>query len=821
MRSEEEQDIKTYFVKVILPLPLDTFTYRIQRVLNNQIAVGQLVAVKFGRKKKKIYGGIVSEISEQGPSGYQASYIQEIVDETPLISAEQLKFWKWLSSYYLCKLGDVMVAALPAGMRLSGETRLFVNSNETLDPNLLSSEELKILSLLEKEAYITPEQLEKEAQIQNPLKFIRSLYERNLLLVAEEMNLKSKSKTRSIVKLNFQPSNEKALKEAFEQVKRSPKQTELLLEIINEGGTQERKILLQKTQSSYAILHGLIKKGLVGIHQEEISRFQISKEDHLTFELSKEQDTAVKNIEIGFANKKPTLLMGPTASGKTYVYLDLIQKTLAEGKQVLYLLPEIALTEQIISKLKNFLGNDVLVTHSKYNLQERAEIWELLRSKAVNVIVGPRSSIFSPFFDLGLIIVDEEHESSFKQNEKAPRFHGRDSALVLAQIWNANILLGSATPSIESMYFAQKDKYHMVNLEGKFAKMGSITYQPIHLKDAIEKNKMNEMFSFEMIEQIKETVSDGRQVIVFHNRKGFVPETQCLSCGWIPQCPNCDISLTYYKYNQVMRCHYCGFKSSPPVSCNNCGSHQLQLEGYGTEKITEILQAILSETKIERFDQESTRKKKAHREIMERFKSGETQILVGTQLLAKGFDFENVDLVAVINADHMLYFPDFRSGERTYQLITQVSGRTGRHDNDGKVLIQSYQPSHPVLQSIINEDYPSMFDSELREREEFLYPPFTRLVLIQIKDFEALNAEKLAHVLGNELRSQLGSRVIGPSKPPISKINRWYIREILVKINRSQDQLHGIKQAIQTICLKVNQLPEHRKSRIVINVDPN
>lgn len=821
MNLEEVDDIKTLFVKVILPLPLETFTYRIPRTLNDKIKEGQLIAVLFGRKNKKLYGAIVAEVSEKGPKNYQASYIQEIVDETPLLSVAQLQFWKWMSKYYMCKLGDVMVAALPAGLRLSGETRIFLNPKELISINELTPEEISIISYLENNAYATASLLEKHLEIKNPLRYIRSLYDKNLVLVAEDIKSNQKPKTKAVVSLAFNKSNEVELEKAFEAVQRSTKQAEMLLYLINQGGKVDKKNLLKATGLSSSIAQGLLKKSIIEIHSEEITRFALEENENNTIQLNDEQKLAVSAIEKGFVANKPALLFGPTASGKTYVYLDLIKKALKEGKQVLYLLPEIALTEQVIIKLKQFLGEEVLVTHSKYSLQERAEIWELLRSKAINVIIGPRSSIFSPFYDLGLIIVDEEHEPSFKQNEKSPRFHGRDSALVLAKLWNANIVLGSATPSIESMYSAISGKFTLVKLMNKFTKTGSINFKTLNFKSAVEKNKLHDMFSFEMIEHLKKVLNEKRQAIIFHNRKGFVPETNCLSCGWVPQCPNCDISLTYYKYNQVMRCHYCGFKSPPPTECADCGSHQLQLEGYGTEKITEVLQGILPEHKIERFDQESTKKKKAHKEIMQRFKSGETEILVGTQLLAKGFDFENVDFVGVVNADHMLYFPDFRSGERTFQLLTQVAGRTGRHDNQGEVMLQSYRPDHPILQSIINTDYKYMYETELEDRENFLYPPFTRLILIQIKDFDALVAEKASRWLGQMLKDKLGHRVIGPSKPPISKINRWYIREILIKIDKKKDHLTSIKSEVNAICLNVRTVDEYKKTRVLINVDPN
>jgi len=810
----------TLFVQVILPLPLDSFTYRIPFHLNEQIAIGQLVAVSFGRKTKKLYGGIVSAISERAPSSFQAAYIQEIVEEIPLISEQQLTFWKWMSSYYQTRLGDVMIAALPSGLRLSGETRIYANKEELINPEVLDAKELEILALIDGTSYVTPEQLQKELSLVNPLKYLRSLYDKGLVKVADEINKNFKPKTRPFVSLIFNPKNEHELETAFEKVKKSPKQSQLLLQLINEPEEIDKRDLLSKTGISAAVFNGVLKKGLIKVYHKALSRFEIESNKSNKLTLSHPQREAVSQIESGFKQKKPVLLFGPTASGKTYVYLNLIKKALTQGKQVLYLLPEIALTEQAIFKLQEFLGEEVLVTHSKYSIQHRAEIWDLLRSKAVNVIVGPRSAIFSPFYDLDLIVVDEEHESSFKQNDKAPRFHGRDAALMLGKIWGANVLLGSATPSIESMFASERGKLQKVILDHKYTEHGEIHFETVNLKESLEKNKMIEMFSFEMIEALKENIEKQRQAIIFHNRKGFVPVTTCTSCGWVPHCINCDIALTYYKYNNEMRCHYCGFKSQPPSNCSDCGSNALEIEGYGTEKITEELRKILPDIQIERFDQESTRKKTEHKRIMEGFKTGSVQILVGTQLLAKGFDFENVDFVGVVNADHMLHFPNFRAGERTFQLLTQVAGRTGRRERSGRVMLQSYRPDHPVIQSIIHNDYYGFYNSEIQDRKSFAYPPFTRLIFIQVKDFDALQAEKAARHLGMLLKNRLGQRIVGPAKPSIAKINRWYLREILVRMDKKKDNILAIKAEIQTIVDQFNFLPDYKKSRVIINVDP-
>ncbi len=813
---------KTLFVQVALPLPLESFTYRVPFELNDAIAIGQMVAVYFGRKNKKLYGGIVVEISEQVPKDFQASYIEEIVDLIPLISQQQLNFWKWIAQYYIAHLGDVMIAALPAGLRVSGETRIFITKNADFGASPLANEEIKILSNLEQNAYLTVENIQKKLGVEKPLRFIKSLYEKGLIAVADEILKSFKAKRSTYLKISANLDNEQALHDCLNSLeKRSPKQLNVLLFLLQNKNIEfEKKDLSNRTGASSAILKSMEEKGFVQTYFKEQSRIAYNDIAVSQFELSENQSAAVQSANQYFAEKKPVLLFGPTASGKTYVYLELIKQTLAKGKQVLYLLPEIALTEQMIDKLSTYLGDDVLVTHSKYSQNERSEVWDLLRSKAVNVIVGPRSAIFSPFDDLGLIIVDEEHENSFKQSDKSPRFHGRDAAIMLANIWGANIVLGSATPSLETMFAAQSAKYGLVKLIQKFDAQGKIAFEEVNLSEARSKNKLKEMFTFEMIAGLKRTLEEGKQAIIFHNRKGFVPITTCTNCGWVPHCINCDIALTYYKYNQEMRCHCCGFKSKPPLECTDCGSTSLQTEGYGTEKITEDLKIILPDARIERFDQESTKKKKVQKELIDGFTNKDIQILVGTQLLAKGFDFEDVDFVGVVNTDHMLYFPDFRSGERTFQLITQVAGRTGRRERVGKVMLQTQRPNHPVINAIMQSDYQLMYDAELMERKNYNYPPFSRLILIQIKNFNALDAEKAANHFANQIRAILGYRVFGPAKPIVSKVRRWYIRDILVKINRQTDDLERIKMELKQQISLFNNNSDFKASRLIINVDP-
>jgi len=814
---------ETLFVQVALPLPLETFTYRVPFQLNDKIKLGQMVAVRFGRKIKKLYGGVVLHISTEVPQGFQAAYIEEIVDEIPIINEYQLRFWKWLASYYMSNLGDVMIAALPAGLRVNGETRIFSSNNPDIGDGPLDENEIKILAALEQNAYLTIDKVQKIFDLPYPLKYIKSLYEKGLIKVADEITKNYKPKRVAMVRLHENAQDETLLRAYITQMeKRSAKQLQVLLYLLqNQGEPIEKRKLLNQTGASAAVIKSLEEKFIVSQYYKEESRLKAFTGELEQFTLSSEQTEAVAAIEKGFEEKKPVLLFGPTASGKTYVYLSLIKKALDEGKQVLYLLPEIALTEQMIQKLSTFLGDEVLVTHSKYSQNERAEAWDLLRSKAVNVIVGPRSAIFSPFFDLGLIIVDEEHENSFKQTDKSPRFNGRDAAIMLAKFSDADIILGSATPSVESMYAAKQNKYQLVELATKFDQAGSIEFTEVSLTEAKEKNKLKSMFTFEMIDEIKNTIADGKQAIIFHNRKGFVPITTCASCGWIPHCVNCDIALTYYKYNQEMRCHYCGFKTKPPTNCQDCGSTSLVIEGYGTEKITEDLKAILPDVGIERFDQESTRKKKAHKELIDGFAAGNIKILVGTQLLAKGFDFESVDFVGVVNADHMLYFPDFRSGERTFQLITQVAGRTGRRDRVGKVMLQTHRSNHPIIHAIMEHDYYKMYQTELDERSKFNYPPFSRLILLQIKSFEAFDAEKAANILGKTLKQTFGERILGPAKPHVSKVKRWHIREILLKINRTTDDLVAIKKAVKKEIDQFYQATDFKKVRITINVDPS
>ncbi len=820
--NDDFEDKITLFVKVALPLPLESFTYRVPFLLNNKIALGQMVTVYFGRKIKKLYGGIVLEINELPPKNFQASYIEDIIDEIPLINHEQLKFWSFLAQYYMCNMGDVMIAALPAGLRVNGESKIFAVKQVSLNENQLADDEIKILYLLEQNAYLTIDDIQKKYLINTPLKYIKSLYEKGLVNVEEEVTKTYKPKRKTMLKLDDSILEEKNLESCLAEIgKKSEKQiTGILFFIQNGNASIAKNDFINETGLSSAVIKTLIDKKILVLFYEEESRIPMSKEEINTFKLTILQQEAVAEINQYFLQKKPVLLFGPTASGKTFVYLDLIKAALAKGKQVLYLLPEIALTEQMIVKLSKYLGNEILVTHSKYSQNERAETWELLRSKVVNVIVGPRSAIFSPFFNLDLIIVDEEHESSFKQNDKAPRFNGRDAAIKLAQIWGANIVLGSATPSLESMHAAKQKKYGLVTLTEKFNQAGSLNFIEINMSVEKEKNKVHSMLSFDMLNAIKKTIEEKKQVIVFHNRKGFVPITSCTTCGWIPTCINCDISLTYYKYSQEMRCHCCGYKSKVPSVCMDCGGGALQTEGYGTEKITEDLIKLLPEASIERFDQESTRKKNAQKNLIKAFENNEINILVGTQLLAKGFDFDDVDLVCVVNTDHMLFFPDFRAGERTFQLITQVAGRAGRRDRIGKVILQTQRSNHPIIQAIKTGDYDLMFENEISSRSNFLYPPFSRLIHVQIKNFDPLIAEKGAIALANALKIAFGNRALGPSKPIIAKVRRWYLRDILIKMHKESDDIVSIKNALkQTIAQFIKQ-SAFKGLRIVINVDP-
>ncbi len=812
----------TLFADVILPLPIPyLFTYRVPVELNEYVEVGKRVVVQFG--KKKLYSGIVSHLHSIPPKAYQAKYIDSILDESPVVNESQLKFWKWLSSYYLCSIGEVMNAALPTGLKLVSKTKIIRNEEVEISPNELSDKEYLILEALEIRNVLEMSEVDSIVSSSSSYKVIKSLLEKNAVIVAEQLKEKYKPKVEKYVQL---PANfsENEVRNAFESLEKAPKQLEafmMFLQLKKEAESIPKKKLIRLANTSSSIVKQLIVKGFLCEVSKEESRIETKNVQENIDSLSVIQEAAIQEIKVYFEQDKTVLLHGVTGSGKTEVYIQLIQEQLEKGNQVLYLLPEIALTTQIITRLRKKFGDKVGIYHSKSNSHERVEVWnELLKKEKsrFQIIIGARSAIFLPFHNLGLAIVDEEHDSSYKQQDPAPRYQGRDASLYLSSIHGANVLLGSATPSIESYWNAKEKKFGLVEITERYGNLKLPEIVISNLKEATRKKKMKSHFSQFLIDEMQTYLDNKEQIILFQNRRGYNPSWLCESCGWVPQCKNCDISLTYHKYTHYQKCHYCGFTEKPISKCKACGSNSLKMQGFGTEKIEEDLSLYFPTSAVKRMDYDTTRNKNGYQHIIDNFEQGAIDILVGTQMVTKGLDFDNVGMVGVLNADSLLHYPDFRSFERSFQLLTQVAGRAGRKEKQGKVIIQTYSPEHPVIERVIENDFLGMYNQEIEEREKYGYPPFYRLIKITVKHRERERSAEAADELSKLLKKQLGARVLGPETPAIARIKNLYINQLMIKFERKISPVK-LKEFIQETVGKFNNQPHFKSVRIVMDVD--
>jgi len=810
-------ELKTYFVDILLPLPIPNFfTYRVQREFEKELEVGKRVLVPFGRNK--LYTGIVWKTHLNNPGHYQVKYLHSIIDHEPIISKKTAEFWTWISAYYACTLGEVMQAALPSLLKLQSEQILVLM--EPIDgeiPNELSDNEKIVYDiLLQKEKLVVKELYTLLGT--NIFKTIRSLYDRGLVITKEEIKETYRERQIKIIEKNPHMA-EGEWELIFANLERkAPKQSDALLKIFQKG-KQEKGKFLKNYSIRAGVLNELIKKGFVLESLKSQSRLPRFKIQETNNELSESQNHALIEIENNFKDAKPNLLWGVTASGKTHIYIELIKKQLKEGKQSLFLLPEIALTTQLTHRLAKYFGDQLTVTHSKYNQKERVEAWNKISNGEKKVIVGARSALFSNFYNLGLIIVDEEHETSFKQFEPSPRYHARDAAVFLAQKNKAKILLGSATPSIETLENVQKGKYNLVKLNNKFSPGKKPKIQCIDLKDEYKRKRMNGAFSQTLIEEIDACIQSGKKALLFQNRKGFVPLIECKTCGHIPQCNACDVSLVYYKKQNQMRCHYCGFKEHANQACSSCQSKDLIEIGYGTEKIEALAEDIFPNYRIGRLDQNAANTRKKYEKILDNFDQGNLDILIGTQMIGKGLDFKNVGLVAIVDADSLLHFPDFRAHERTFHLITQVAGRAGRQGFESNVFIQSFKPHHAIYQMIIGQDFDAFFQREIRERKKHLYPPFRRLIKITIRDKDFIACKNSAHKLALNLRKN-NLNVLGPSAPLVGRIRNKFLQDVLIKVGLSNTSLQAIKNDLSEFIQKIKEEKEHNSSDFLVDVDP-
>ena len=820
----------TLFVDVILPLPLPKlYTYRVPFDWNDHIKQGSRVIVQFG--KKKIITAIVAAIHETPPEIYEAKYILEILDEHPSVNPTQLKLFEWMSGYYLCNIGDVLTAALPAGLKLSSESHVQLNPDVDFNDFELSDKELSLVSALHHRESMKYEEIAKLLGVANPYNLVKSLVKKNLVILFEQVKEKYKPKREKRIRLNVDLLEEDHLETVVNQLDKKPKQQQILLHyltrvpVINHPHLNEKGItktsLLQEEAISPSSLKTLIKNGIIEEFEVIIPRFDMSDDDEFPeVTLSEVQTAARDEVLQHFNDKNAVLLHGITGSGKTEIFIDLIQKVLQGGSQVLYLLPEIALTTQIVTRLKKVFGASMAVYHSRFSDNERVEVWQGLIEGKFNFVVGVRSSVFLPFDNLGLIIVDEEHETSYKQYEPAPRYQARDTALMLANFHHAKVLLGSATPSIESYYQATNGHWGLVELNKRF---GDAQLPDIELVDIrfLWRQKNPTGLSDKLLQTLEATLDKHEQAIIFQNRRGYSPYMQCEECGFIPTSPTCNIALTLHRYANELRCHISGHRESIPHACPACGSPKLKAIGIGTEKIEDDLKVYFPEAAIQRMDLDTTRKKNSYQDIIEAFEQQKVDFLVGTQMVTKGLDFDHVSLVGIFNADRMIHYPDFRSLERAFHLMLQVSGRAGRKEKPGKVLIQTYNPYHSIFDLIKNHDYVSFYQQEILEREKFLYPPFSRLIRITTKNESQEASLKTAQALQKRMINKLGKkRLLGPQAPVIDKIRDQYLYNLLIKLDRGKVDLKKAKAFIQESIDYVLSKKEHKGSRIVVDVDP-
>jgi primosomal protein N' (replication factor Y) (superfamily II helicase) len=827
----EEVEVTTQFAEVLLPVPIPKlFTYRVPKLLDEKVRVGQRVIVQFG--KKKILTGIIFALHQKPPKEYEAKYILELLDEGEVIYSQQFKLYQWIADYYLCTLGEVMMAALPAGLKLTSES--MVQINPSFDPDHtefeFSEKEWVLLLRLRKGplSYSDVTQLFNSKNIYN---LFRSLSSKSAIILYEEVRERYKPKTERHVRLCDQYVSKKSLEALFEIMATRQKQEAILLQYLNKvpvftnPALNLRGMLREEFKENGKLVnayHILLKEKILEEFDIAVPRFGFEDPEHVPPLLLSEKQQLARNEILKSLNEKGTVLLhGVTGSGKTEIYIDLIKRALDGGNQVLYLLPEIALTTQIVFRLKKMFGSLMGVYHSKFSDNERVEVWNGILTGKFKLVVGVRSSVFLPFDNLGLIIVDEEHDSSYKQHEPTPRYHARDVAMVMAQIHQAKVVLGSATPSVETFHHAETGRYGMISLTERF---GEAQLPEILFTDLTKEKKRKTMkgeFSLLLLNEIKEALAKKEQVILFQNRRGYSPMVECEDCGWVPKCINCAVSLTYHQYRHAMICHYCGYKEELPSQCPTCSSKRIQTLGYGTEKLEEELKLHFAEAKVQRMDLDTTRSKTGYETIIKGFESGDTNILVGTQMVTKGLDFNNVNLVGVFDADRMMHFPDFRSHERAFQLIMQVSGRSGRREKKGKVVIQTSSPTHPLFSFVIKHDVTGFIQEQLRDRQEHFYPPFSRLIEITVKHSDKKIAVEVAEKLAEQLKKKKsGIKILGPGEPMISKLRNDYLMSILLKIGRDQGKLGEIKAELYLLAENLKAEKEYRSTRIVFDVDP-
>jgi len=824
----------TLFAEILLPLPIPgTFTYRVPFAMNEMVGIGQRVSVQFG--KRRVYAGLVIQLHENPPAKGIPKYILSVLDEKPLVNSTQLSFWNWMADYYLCKLGEIMNVAIPSAFKLSSESKLILSNMFKPDMENLNEAEYRITEALLQNKKLTVKEVTEIVGFQKVLPLLKNMIDKRLVFMEEELSPLYKPKKEKLIQLEdtyFKDGNLQALMDQLS--KRAHKQLELLMGFLSlsgfplqKGKQVQKSSLLNKAKNAQAAYKALVDKGVFVEGERTVSRFETDdKETHASSRLNASQEEAYRLLKLEFEKHLVVLLHGVTSSGKTEIYIKLIEDALAQNKQVLYLLPEIALTTQIIERLRKHFGDEVGVYHSRYNQNERAEVWENIAGlqqtkvhKTYRIILGPRSAMFLPFDNLGLVIVDEEHDQSYKQFDPAPRYHARDAVIYLASLHHAKVILGSATPAIETYFNAKTGKYGLVSLTERFGGLKMPKILVVNMKEEKRRRQLRSHFSSVLLSHTQEALANKQQVILFQNRRGFSLRIECEQCNWVPQCKNCDVTMTYHKKQELLKCHYCGYSRPVPPVCEECGSPHLKMQGFGTEKVEEELAMMLPEAKIDRMDLDTTRSKNAFQRIFNDFVSRKTDILAGTQMVTKGLDFDHVQVVGVLSADNMLSFPDFRAHERSFQMMEQVSGRAGRKITQGTVIIQSWQPSHPVIRDVVHHDYESMYAREVAERQRFKYPPFYRLVMVKIKHKDPDLLNEGAKVLAREMKAHFGDRVYGPEYPMVSRVKNKYIKQILLKIPRNNSH-SAQKKLLRKIIEDFMGLSSFKSVSIHLDVDP-
>lgn len=816
---------KTLFVEVILPLAISrNYTYRVPFEMNDAIATGKRVVVQFG--KSKLYTAVVANITELAPEKYEAKYLIDILDDRPVVTQRQLQFWHWLAEYYMCNEGEVMNAALPSALKLASETKVMLNKDFEYDKASLNDKEYLITEALDIQPELTISDIAKLLGQKTVMPILKSLFEKNIVTISEEVSERYKPRKRTYLTLNPAYHNQEALKELFNILeKRAPKQADAVLAFIKLSRQQKavaKNELIEESGSGESSIKSLIEKEVFIAEDRTVSRLGYTEdEDQLSnFILSPAQETALAQAQEQFLEKDVVLLHGVTSSGKTQIYIKLIEEMMATGRQVLYLLPEIALTTHIIERLRVYFGGTIGVYHSRFNDNERVEVWQKVLNNEYKVILGARSSVFLPFNDLGLIIVDEEHETSYKQYDPAPRYNARDAAIYLANMYKGKVLLGSATPSFETYYNARVKKYGMVELMERYGGVQLPLIEVVSISEETKRKTMQSHFSGVLMQDIQLALDNKEQVILFQNRRGYAPVLMCRVCAYTPKCINCDVSLTYHKHTHKLHCHYCGYKEDTPSICPACGSTHLEYKGFGTEKVEDELSVLMPNVRLARMDLDTTRSRNSLQTILNNLEEKKIDVLIGTQMVAKGLDFADVTVIGIINADSLLKYPDYRANERSYQMLAQVSGRAGRRGKQGKVVIQTYDPNHRVIKQVIENDYSDLYFTEMEERKNFKYPPYYRIISLDIKHKTPEILYNQAEYLANELRKHFGDRVIGPEAPLINRIRNYYIKSIMLKFERDTISIVKAKAIIRDVITQFQTTQLSKGSIVQPDVDP-